>query len=154
MNDFSKKARYARIYKQLEKLFEGCSDPQARMASICALLHHKMKGFFWTGFYLIKNGELIVSSYQGPLACMMLKKDKGVCWAGINTENPVIVPDVEKFPGHIACDSRSKSEIVVPLKNKNGEIIGVLDVDSTSLDNFDNTDAVELANIIKLVYNN
>ena len=153
MNDSTKRARYGRIRDQLEKLFKGCSDPHARMASISALLHHKMKGFFWTGFYLIKEGELIVSSYQGPLACMQLEKNKGVCWAGINTGKPVIVPDVEKFPGHIACDSRSKSEIVVPLRTENGEIIGVLDVDSTNLDNFDSIDAEELTRITNLVFN-
>ena len=122
------------------------------MASICAVLHHKMDGFFWTGFYILKGEQLTVSNYQGPLACMELAKDKGVCWAGINSGKPVIVPDVEKFPGHIACDSRSKSEIVVPLINDKGDIVGVLDIDSSSYNNFDEIDAAELSRILELIF--
>ena len=153
MEKYNKEARYERVYSQLVKLFEGCSDPYARMASICSVLHHKMKGFFWTGFYIIRDGELMVSVYQGPLACMILEKNKGVCWAGIIKRETIIVPDVQQFPGHIACDSRSKSEIVVPLKNDKSQIIGVLDVDSTDLNNFDKTDAIALSKITDLVFN-
>jgi len=127
-------------------------DPQARMASICAALHHKMENFFWTGFYLLQGDELIVSCYQGPLACMQLATGQGVCWEGINSGKPVIVPDVERFPGHIACDSRSKSEIVIPLKDSRRNILGVLDIDSTRYGTFDEIDAEELTRILELVY--
>ena len=152
MTDNSKANRYERIFQQLEVLFVKTTDPYARMASICALLHHKMKHYFWTGFYLLRDGELIVSGYQGPLACMQLAKNTGVCWAGINRGKTIIVPDVDKFPGHIACDSRSKSEIVVPLKNAEGKVIGVLDVDSSDYNSFDETDAMGLEKILDLVY--
>jgi len=121
------------------------------MATIIAVLHHKMEYFFWTGFYLFQDGKLQVGPYQGPLACINLAENKGVCWAGVNTKNYVLVPDVDAFPGHIACDSRSKSEIVVPVLN-NGEIIGVLDVDSSSLGSFDDDDAEWLTKIVNLVY--
>ncbi len=121
------------------------------MATICAVLHHKMEYFFWTGFYLLQDGKLQVASYQGPLACIDLKKDTGVCWAGVNSQKPVIVGNVEEFPGHIACDSRSSSEIVIPLKNSEGKVTGVLDVDSTSLNSFDEVDAEWLSKIVELV---
>jgi GAF domain-containing protein len=123
------------------------------MATMIALLHHKFESYFWTGFYMLRDGELIVSQYQGTIACLKLKKNTGVCWAGITGGKTVVVPDVEEFPGHIACSSLSKSEIVVPLKNKSGEIIGVLDVDSKSLNAFDETDAEELEKIVSLIYN-
>ena len=152
MDQKKKTGRYARLYKQLDELMLKSSDKQARMASICAVLHHKMDGFFWTGFYMLQGNELIVSCYQGPLACMELERDKGVCWAGINSGKAVIVPDVEKFPGHIACDSRSKSEIVIPLQTPDGKTIGVLDIDSQEYSNFDEIDALELTKILKLIY--
>jgi len=152
MDKAKKKSRYGRIYKQLLDLLPKSSDPQARMAGICALLHHKMESFFWTGFYLLKNGKLIVSVYQGPVACMELPENIGVCWAAINQAKTIAVPDVEKFPGHIACDSRSKSEIALPLKNKSGDIIGVLDIDSKEYNSFDEIDAEELERIISLIF--
>ena len=147
-----KQGRYDRIYKQLKKLLLKTNDPYARMSSIVAVLHNKMEYFFWTGFYFLKDGKLIVGQYQGPVACQELKKDTGVCWAGINQQNAIIVPDVEKFPGHIACDSRSKSEIVIPLKNKEGNIIGILDVDSNEYNQFDEVDEKELTKILDLIY--
>ena len=116
-----------------------------------AVLHGKMDYFFWTGFYLLDEGELIVGPYQGRLACIRLKKDTGVCWAGINSGKTVIVPDVHLFPGHIACDSRSNSEIVVPLRDKSGKILGVLDVDSMEPGSFDEVDAKWLEKIISLL---
>lgn len=146
-----KTERYRRIYNQLEELLKGNPGRVAGMATTVAVLHHKLKHYFWTGFYLLEDGELIVGPYQGSLACIRLKKDTGVCWAGINRGEPVIVPDVHRFPGHIACDSRSNSEIVVPLRNDKGEIMGVLDVDSTSFDAFDNIDALWLEKILKLI---
>jgi GAF domain-containing protein len=111
-----------------------------------------MESFFWTGFYLLKDGELIVKSYQGPVACQVLEKNTGVCWAGVNQQKTIIVPDVHKFPGHIACDSRSKSEIVVPLKDNENRIIGVLDVDSTLINAFDPIDAEFLEKILSLLF--
>ncbi len=123
------------------------------MSTIIAVLHHKMNTFFWTGFYLLQeNGELLVGPYQGTLACIKLKKNTGVCWAAINNAVTVVVPDVHKFPGHIACDTASKSEIVVPLKDKAGNIIGVLDVDSTELNSFDETDREGLEKIVSLIF--
>ncbi len=146
-----KAGRYQRIYGQLQDLFKEPYNPTARMSTIVAVLHHKMDYFFWTGFYLLDEGELIVGPYQGSLACIKLKKDSGVCWAGINRGETVIVPDVHLFPGHIACDSRSNSEIVVPLKDRSGQIIGVLDVDSKDLNSFDETDREWLEKILQLV---
>jgi len=152
MDQEKKRNRYNRLFQQLEELLKPHNNPTAAMATIVAVLHHKMDYFFWTGFYLLQNGELIVGPYQGPVACILLKKDTGVCWAGINQKEPIIVPDVHKFPGHIACDSRSNSEIVVPLKNNAGEIIGVLDVDSKKLNSFDQVDQVGLEKILTLIY--
>lgn len=152
MDKKKKQGRYQRIYKQLEELLKKTNDPFARMSSIIAVLHNKMEYFFWTGFYFLKDDKLIVGQYQGPVACQELKKDTGVCWAGINEKRAIVVPDVEQFPGHIACDSRSKSEIVIPLKNKEGNIIGVLDVDSNEYNQFDEVDEIELSKILNLIY--
>jgi len=146
-----KSKRYQRIYKQIEELLLKCDDTEARMCSIVAILHHKMQGFFWTGFYCLRNDKLIVRNYQGPVACMELKKGRGVCWTGIQHNQSIIVDDVEKFPGHIACDSRSKSEIVIPWRDKTGKPIGVLDIDSKELSNFDETDVIWLEKIIGLL---
>lgn len=153
MMDRNKKVgRYQRVYEQIAKLLEPHDNPLAAMATINALLYNKFDYYFWAGFYLLQEGELIVGPYQGPVACIKLKKDSGVCWAGVNRKETVIVPDVHDFPGHIACDSRSNSEIVVPLKNKTGEIVGVLDVDSTSLNSFDEADKIGLEKILQLIY--
>jgi len=152
METSRKKARYQRIIRQLEEQMHKSTDPDARMATIIAVLHHKMEYFFWTGFYCLNKGELIVRTYQGPLACQILKKNKGVCWAGINQNKTIIVPDVHKFPGHIACDSRSNSEIVVPFKDKKGRILGVLDVDSTSFNSFDQVDSDNLEKIVRFIF--
>ncbi|HZX63402.1 MAG TPA: GAF domain-containing protein [Bacteroidales bacterium] len=151
MESQKKKDRYLRIYHQLKDFLVKSDDIDARMATIVAVLHHKMETFFWTGFYCLKDGELIVKTYQGPVACQVLKKNTGVCWAGINQGKTIIVPDVHQFPGHIACDSRSKSEIVVPLKDTANRIIRVLDVDSTTLNAFDQTDAQYLEMIVGLI---
>lgn len=145
-------SRYTRLEKQITELFQKNRDMDARMATINAVLYHKMDGFFWVGFYLLKEGRLIVGPYQGPLACLELEKDKGVCWAGINQNQPVVVQDVHQFPGHIACDSRSKSEIVIPVRNRDNKVTGVLDIDSNLLSNFDNTDAIHLERIVQLLF--
>ena len=152
MKQEKKQQRYERIYKQLESLLQPHDNPMAAMATIIAVLHHKFDYFFWTGFYLLQQGELIVGPYQGPVACILLKKDQGVCWAGINGKEAVVVPDVHEFPGHIACDSRSKSEIVVPLFDASGNVTGVLDVDSKEIASFDEADRQGLEKILTLVY--
>jgi L-methionine (R)-S-oxide reductase len=151
MTKTQKAGRYKRIYQQLGKLLKDGPNAFACMATIAAVLHNKMDYFFWTGFYLLDEGELIVGPYQGSLACIKLKKDTGVCWAGINNDKTVVVPDVHLFPGHIACDSRSNSEIVIPLKNPEGIIIGVLDVDSKAFSSFDEIDEEWLEKVVGLI---
>ena len=152
MDERKKKGRYLRIYAQLEALLQKTEDPLARLASICAVLHHKMDHYFWTGFYLYKEGKLIVGPYQGPLACQELEKDKGVCWAALNRRVPVVVPDVHEFPGHIACDSRSKSEIALPVFDQQGEVRAVFDVDSDQFNSFNEVDQAQLKAIMELIY--
>lgn len=151
MEKSKKEKRYERLFGQISDLLKDKDYPLARMATIVAVLHHKMDYFFWTGFYLLEDGELIVGPYQGPVACIILEKDKGVCWAGVNRGETVVVQDVHAFPGHIACDSRSNSEIVIPLKTSEGDVIGVLDVDSKEHASFDETDARWLEKIVDLV---
>lgn len=148
-----KQERYSRIVHQLEELLKKPGTLDSRMATVIAVLHHKMEYFFWTGFYFLTGGELTVKSYQGPVACQLLEKNTGVCWASINQKKTIIVPDVHKFPGHIACDSRSQSEIVIPVINPQGDLIGVLDVDSKELSSFDETDATNLEKIVSLLFN-
>jgi L-methionine (R)-S-oxide reductase len=148
----TKLQRYRRLHTQLAELFSDVSDPIARMATVAALLHAKMRGFFWTGFYLLRGGELLVGPYQGSLACLRLTSHTGVCWAGVDRGETVIVPDVHAFPGHIACDARSRSEIVVPVRDDRGAVVGVLDVDSDRLSTFDEVDREGLEPIVALVF--
>src|SRR5512135_3037609 len=143
--------RYERIYAQLEPLLAGTENRTARMATAAALLHHKLPHFFWTGFYILDRGELTVGPYQGTLACLILAKNQGVCWAAVNRRRTVVVPDVHAFPGHIACDSRSASEIVVPLFDDRQEVWAVLDVDSRSLGAFSEVDREWLEKIARLI---
>jgi len=152
MEEKKKEGRYGRIYNQLSELVLKSNSQSARMATIVAVLHHKMDYFFWTGFYLIENENMTVNIYQGPVACQILTKDKGVCWAAYNKKESLVVEDVHAFPDHIACDSRSNSEIVIPFKNKNGEIIGVLDVDSSEKASFSEVDSFWLEKILELVW--
>jgi GAF domain-containing protein len=152
MTIVKKHARYQRLFDQLDELTKKTADPEARMATIIAVLHHKMDYFFWTGFYFLKAGELTVHSYQGPLACQVLQAHTGVCWAAIDRQTTMVVPDVHLFPGHIACDSRSRSEIVIPVRNPSGEITGVFDIDSQVAGSFDETDARWLEKIVNLIY--
>jgi len=147
----NKEARYQRLYQQFEKLRSNDGDRLSRMATMVALVYHKIPYFFWCGFYLLKDNNLLVSVYQGPLACQKLEKDKGVCWAAITQQKTLIVNDVEKFPGHIACDSRSKSEIVLPFYDSKKNIIGVLDVDSDKTASFDEVDARYLEKMLELI---
>ncbi len=151
-NQNRKQARYQRIVEQLRPLVEQTHHLPSRMATINAVLHHKLSKVSWTGFYLLEGGELLVGPYQGPLACQRLALHKGVCWAAILRKEAVVVPDVHQFEGHIACDSRSQSEIVVPVFNKEKEVIGCLDIDSTYLNNFDEVDAQYLTEIVSLLY--
>lgn len=151
MNIDRKNGRYQRIYEQLQGLLAKPGNSLSRMATVAAVLSNKMDYFFWTGFYLLDNGELMAGPYQGPVACQLLAKDSGVCWAGINQEESIIVPDVHKFPGHIACDGRSNSEIVIPVRNAEDQIIGVLDVDSKDFNAFDEIDKLWLEKIVSLI---
>jgi len=132
--------RWARILVQLAELCGKTSDPIAHRSTAAALLHHKVPGVSWTGFYMLRGGDLVVDAYQGPVACLVLERHLGVCWAAIDSKETQFVPDVGCFPGHIACDSRTRSEIVVPIFGSDGEAIGVLDVDSHRPDHFDETD--------------
>jgi L-methionine (R)-S-oxide reductase len=144
--------RYERIAVQLEELFAKNRDPIARMATTVAVLHHKMNHFFWTGFYRLVDEDLKVGPYQGPLACSILERHKGVCWTGIDKNEAILVADVDAFEGHIACDSRSKSELVVPMHNAAGELVGVLDVDAKKPDAFSQVDLDGLTRIVELIY--
>ena len=151
MDKEKKIARYQRLRDQLDGLLDKTRDPLARMATMTALLYHKFDYFFWCGFYRLADGELIVGPYQGPLACQVLARDKGVCWAGIREDKTIVVADVRQFPGHIACDARSLSEIVVPYRDMDGKVAGVLDVDSDRLAQFDEVDAGQLEAIVALL---
>ena len=152
MDAEQKKQLYEQINRQLQELFLKTCDPIAHMATAAAVLYHAFDHYFWCGFYRLLDGELTVGPYQGSLACQVLKKDTGVCWAGISSGKTIIVADVHKFPGHIACDPRSASEIVVPVRNRKGEIVAVLDVDSDKTNQFDETDATSLEKISKKLY--
>lgn len=145
----SKEDQYQSLIPQIEALLYGETDQIANMANICAALKEQFN-WFWVGFYLVKNDELVLGPFQGPVACTRIKKGKGVCGSSWQQNEVLIVPDVDKFPGHIACASASKSEIVLPVY-KNGNIIGVLDVDSEYLAHFDGVDGKYLNQIIKLL---
>ncbi len=132
-------------------MLEGETSPTARQATVAAMLAAAFERFFWTGFYLVdpeKPDELVVGPYQGTLGCLRIAFGRGVCGTAAAEQRTVIVPDVEAFPGHIACDARSKSEIVVPALDPEGRLIGVLDVDSTELAAFDEADAAGLERIL------
>ena len=152
MTPQAKQQRYDRIFTQLEGLLTTTPDPVARMATVAALLAGKMPQFFWIGFYRLIDGQLLVGPYQGPLACQKLPAGKGVCWAAVNTNDAVVVPDVHQFPGHIACDARSQSEIVVPCRDAQGCIRAVLDADSSKRGAFDAVDAAGLLRIAAMIY--
>ena len=140
--------RYLRLYQDLELVLEGEPDPIARMANTAAMVHERMH-FFWTGFYRVIGNELVLGPFQGPEACFRIGYGKGVCGTAWKEGRTVVVPDVEQFPGHIACSSLSRSEIVVPIR-KGGEIAAVLDIDSKELATFDATDALWLEKIATL----
>ena len=141
---------YDEIAPQIAALVEGETDLTANLANITAALKEAF-GFFWVGFYIVKENQLVLNAFQGTIACTRIDFDKGVCGHCYTTRETVIVPDVEAFPGHIACSSASKSEIVLPVFDKNGEVAMVLDVDSDKLDDFSETDAEGLGKIVKII---
>ncbi len=137
--------KYEALFPQIRALVEGETDAVANLANVCAALKETF-GFFWVGFYLVKSGELVLGPFQGPVACTRIRKGKGVCGTAWESASVQLVPDVDQFPGHIACSSASKSEIVVPLL-RDGEVIGVLDVDSDQKADFDYTDQEHLTRL-------
>jgi GAF domain-containing protein len=145
----NKTEQYESLIPQLKGLLEGETDLVANLANVVAALKEQF-GWFWVGFYLVKDGELVLGPFQGPVACTRIRKGRGVCGSSWEQQKTLIVPDVEKFPGHIACSSLSKSEIVVPVI-RNNEVVGVLDVDSDEYDQFDSTDQYYLEQILHLV---
>lgn len=146
----TKEEKYKELLPQIKALLDNEKDLIANMANICAALKYGMN-FFWVGFYLIKENQLVLGPFQGPVACTRINLGKGVCGTSWQKKETIIVDDVDAFPGHIACSSLSKSEIVLPLLNLNNEIIGVLDVDSDVLKSFDKTDEIYLNKIINLL---
>ncbi|NOZ12579.1 MAG: GAF domain-containing protein [Acidobacteria bacterium] len=151
MDSKQKEGRYNRIAEQLRELLRKDGDIISKMSTVTAVLHGKMPHFFWTGFYRLVGDKLIAGPYQGPVACQTLDPAKGVCRACVSRNESIIVPDVSLFPGHIACDSRSKSEIVVPVHDHCGNIVAVLDVDSDRLNSFDECDRGGLEKIVRLL---
>ena len=145
-----KTSTYQMLAKQVDSLLAGESNPTGQLANAAALLHEAM-GWWWTGFYLVKDGELQLGPFQGPIACYRIKQGRGVCGTAWQENRTVIVPDVEQFPGHIACSSMSRSEIVVPLRNDKGEVVGVLDIDSKELATFDEEDGRWLEEIVHII---
>jgi len=144
-----KEAAYKSALKNLESILEGEPHDILKMATINCILREALPYYFWTGFYLVHDGELIVGPYQGTLGCLHIAFGKGVCGTAAATKKTQIVPDVHKFPGHIACDSKSRSEIVVPVFNAKKELIAVFDVDSTKLASFDEIDKKHIEKIIQ-----
>lgn len=145
----SKKERYEALYPQIKSVVEDETDSIANMANVASMLHETF-GFWWTGFYRVIGEQLVLGPFQGPLACTRIKKGRGVCGTTWQREETIVVPDVEQFPGHIACSSASRSEIVVPIKH-DGVVVAVLDIDSASLNTFDDTDKLWLEKIAVLL---
>lgn len=145
----TKQEQYEALIPQIKGLLEGETDLIANLANVAAALKEQFN-WLWVGFYLVKKEELVLGPFQGPVACTRIKKGRGVCGSSWSQQKTLIVPDVEKFPGHIACSSTSKSEIVLPIISK-GEVVAVLDVDSNELNGFDTTDQQYLEEIIQLI---
>ena len=144
-----KNSRYGSLYRQIESLVDGEDDMIANMANMAAVIHETF-GFWWTGFYIVKDGQLVLGPFQGPVACTRIPFGKGVCGTAWKRQESIVVPDVELFPGHIACSSLSRSEIVVPIFHKE-EVLAVLDIDSKDLSTFDDTDKAWLEKIVRLL---
>jgi GAF domain-containing protein len=142
-----KTEKYRLLERQIDALLEGETDTIAKMANVAAILHETF-GFWWTGFYRVAGNELVLGPFQGPVACMHIPFGKGVCGTAWKRNETVVVPDVEQFPGHIACSSASRSEIVVPVHGADGAVTAVLDIDSDRLATFDEEDKVWLEKIV------
>ena len=150
-----KAARYVALAEEIAAVLEGEANVTARQATVAAMLADAFEHYFWTGFYLVdpqKPDELVVGPYQGALGCLRIAFGRGVCGTAAAERRTIIVPDVDAFPGHIACDSRSRSEIVVPVLDAAGALIGVFDVDSTELAAFDEADAAGLERILRQTF--
>ena len=145
-----KEKTYELLVKQVESLIEGENNPAGQLANAAALMHETMQGW-WTGFYLVKDDMLQLGPFQGPVACYRIKRGKGVCGTAWHENRTVVVEDVEQFPGHIACSSESRSEIVVPLHDSQGGVVGVIDIDSKDLATFDEVDARWLEEIARVI---
>lgn len=146
----TKEEKYLQLLPHIVAITDGETDMIACMANVCSALSQTF-GWLWTGFYRVSGDELILGPFQGPLACVHIRRGRGVCGTAWAEERTVIVADVEKFPGHIACSSLSRSEIVVPVRNAQGETVAVLDIDSRETDTFDDTDALYLNDIVGLL---
>ena len=150
-----KAKQYAEVAAEIAAVLDGETNLVARMATVSNILHHAFDHYFWTGFYLVdpeRPDELVIGPYQGSLGCLRIPFSKGVCGASATRRETVIVPDVHAFPGHIACDSRSESEIVVPVFDKAGRLIAVFDVDSDRKDQFDDADRAGLEAILRTAF--
>ncbi|MBP9068440.1 MAG: GAF domain-containing protein [Bacteroidia bacterium] len=150
INATTKAEKYKQLYPQVKALLEGEKDLIANMANMCSALKFGMN-FFWVGFYLVKNEELVLGPFQGTVACTRIAKGKGVCGKAWELNDIIIVDDVDQFPGHIACSSLSKSEIVIPVRDSNKNIIAIFDVDSDEYSSFDRTDEEWLKKIVELI---
>ncbi|ENV35968.1 hypothetical protein F959_02979 [Acinetobacter venetianus RAG-1 = CIP 110063] len=146
-----KAEQYQSIIPQIQAIIEDETDVIANLANICAALKQQFD-WFWIGFYLVKDNELVLGPFQGPIACTRIAIGRGVCGSAWQQQQVIIVPDVDQFPGHIACSSASRSEIVLPIM-KNGECLGVLDIDSSELNQFDEVDAKYLKQLIAMIEN-
>lgn len=145
----AKEEKFILLVKQCKALLEGESDEVARMANVAALIHETM-GFWWTGFYRVQGEELVLGPFQGPVACSRIAFGRGVCGTAWKERRTVIVPDVDQFPGHIACSSESRSEIVVPV-TRNNSVVAVVDIDSRELNTFDEIDQLYLEQIADII---
>ena len=150
-----KARRYGQVAEEIAAVLDGEPNRVARMATVASMLASAFDHFFWTGFYVVdpdKDGEMVVGPYQGTLGCLRIALGRGVCGAAAARRRTILVPDVEAFPGHIACDSRSRSEVVVPVLGPSGDLIGVFDVDAVELNAFDETDAAGIEAILRQVF--
>lgn len=150
----NKQSRYETLISQVKSLVEGEDNAVGVLANVAAAMREAfMEEYFWVGFYLVKGDELLLGPFQGTVACYRIKRGRGVCGTAWAEKRTIVVPDVEEFPGHIACSSLSRSEIVVPIYNKEKDVIGVIDIDSRELNTFDKTDANGLEEVAKLLLN-
>ena len=145
-----KEKTYQLLVKQVESLIEGEHNIMGQLANATAIMHETM-GWWWTGFYLVGDGELQLGPFQGPVACYRIKQGRGVCGTAWQQNRTIVVDDVEQFPGHIACSSESRSEIVVPMREPSGQVVGVIDIDSRELATFDEIDARWLEEIARVI---